>query len=794
MNLNVSFTKAFRDLWENKTRALLVLVALTVGVCCVSTVAVTYSILPREMDKNYLYTDPASATLWVEPLSAELVRTVADLPRIDKAEARAEIVGRYQIAPGEWRTLWLFVIQDFNDIRIDKLTPERGSWPPLKGEILLERTAVKVAKASLGDKVIVKIPNMKERLLTFTGEVHAPGLPPAWVENCVYGYIVPETLSLFGEESSFNQLKILVSDNRFDEASIRRTVYELEDWLEKKGHKVLRIDIPVPGKHVHADLMAAFIAILGAMSLLALVMSGILVTNMITSMVNRQIRQIGIMKAIGGGTGQIMRMYLVVVLVLGSAALSAGIPLGMAFGRMLSDFEAVQMLNFEIFDYRVDLWVYGITILMGSLIPILAAFFPILKAIRITVSDALSDYGVERKSFGSSFIDQWLGRLKSISGSFLLSLRSVFRRRDRLILTLLTLTVAGANLITAFNTGASIDRAVAKKFESTPYDIEVAFSRAYPASDIEWVVRSMDGVRRVETWGYALSSVVLPDDTLGKRLRIIAPIFDSELSPKPPIIAGRWFESGDSNVIVMSDALLKKVKITARLGEEIELDINRRTTTWRLIGISREFLAAGAYVPFDSFISVTREMTLASSIVIKMTNPASTGEITRNLEVKFSEAGFDVYQIWKTEDSRKVVEDHMILITCILLFMAALFIIVGGLGLASTMSLNVLDQTRELGVMRAIGATTGNVLFIFIGEGMFICALSWILGIILSIPYGALMGRIIAVFLESPLDIVFSWDGLFVWFFISFIIGSVSSFFPSWYATRQPVNKILSYE
>jgi hypothetical protein len=54
-----------------------VIIALVVGVVGVSTVAATYSILPREMDKNYLYTDPASATLWVEPLDADIVRTVA---------------------------------------------------------------------------------------------------------------------------------------------------------------------------------------------------------------------------------------------------------------------------------------------------------------------------------------------------------------------------------------------------------------------------------------------------------------------------------------------------------------------------------------------------------------------------------------------------------------------------------------------------------------------------------------------------------------------------------------------
>src|SRR5512139_1013030 len=111
------------------------------------------------MNKNYLYTDPASATLLVTPLDEGLVQMVADMPQIARAEARSEIIGRFQIAPGEWRELWLYVIPDFNNIQVDKFTPEQGAWPPATGEILLERTAVRVAQAKIGDKIVVKIPN-----------------------------------------------------------------------------------------------------------------------------------------------------------------------------------------------------------------------------------------------------------------------------------------------------------------------------------------------------------------------------------------------------------------------------------------------------------------------------------------------------------------------------------------------------------------------------------------------------------------------------------------------------------
>jgi putative ABC transport system permease protein len=795
MTINASWRKAFRDVWENKARALLVILALVVGVVSVGTAAVAYSILPREMDKNYLYTDPASATLWVEPLDQALVQRVADLPQIARAEASSYIVGRFQIAQGEWRELWLYVISDFNHLQVDKFTPEQGAWPPATGEILLERTAVNVAQAKLGNKVIVKIPNLKEQTLSFTGTVHTPGLPPAWVESRVYGYITPETLALFGDGTPLNQLKILVAENQFDKAYIRQTTDELKVWLEKNGRTVSSIDIPEPGKHVHADLMAAFIAMIEAMGLLALVMSSVLVTVMISAMLGQQIRQIGVMKAIGGNAGQIAGIYVVMVLVLGLVALAIGLPISLALGRALSNYEAVQMLNFQIFDDRVDLWVYGLIIVVGLFVPLLAAAAPIIKGSRITVLAALSDYGVEQGKFGNSRMDVWLSNLKGDARTFLLSLRNTFRRRSRLALTLLTLTVAGANFMTAINVAASIDKSIASKFDATPYDIEIAFSQAYPQGEIEQAVSRVGGVARVETWGGARSFVVLSDGTLGKQLRLTAPLVNTQLSPKPPILKGRWLRPDDQNAIVMSDALMKMLNIEAEIGDEILLDINGQKTAWQLVGISREFLANGAYVPFvDSFKQTTAQSSQATNIVVKTTNPALTDEITRNLEIQLDRAGFDVYTMWKTADTRKVMEDHMALMIGILLIMAALFAIIGGLGLASTMSLNVLDRTRELGIMRAIGATTQDILQVIIWEGAFIGALSWVLAVILSIPYSGMMGQVFAVLLKNPINLATSVAGWIIWFFVILAIGSVASALPAWNAAKRPVNEVLAYE
>jgi putative ABC transport system permease protein len=96
--------------------------------------------------------------------------------------------------------------------------------------------------------------------------------------------------------------------------------------------------------------------------------------------------------------------------------------------------------------------------------------------------------------------------------------------------------------------------------------------------------------------------------------------------------------------------------------------------------------------------------------------------------------------------------------------------------------------------MRAIGASTLDVLQIIILEGAFIGALSWVLAVILSIPYSVLLGQVFAVLLKNPINLTTSAEGWIIWFFVIIAIGSVASTFPAWNAAKQPVNEILAYE
>ena len=141
--------KVIRDFWQERTRTALVVLAIALGISAFSTVLSSYAILTRELDEGYLETNPASATLRTDAINDELLTTVSSHPGVGAAEARRSLTGRLKVGPVEWRNLVLFVVKDFENIRVNTLKPQQGAWPPATGEILIERDAVQVARARI---------------------------------------------------------------------------------------------------------------------------------------------------------------------------------------------------------------------------------------------------------------------------------------------------------------------------------------------------------------------------------------------------------------------------------------------------------------------------------------------------------------------------------------------------------------------------------------------------------------------------------------------------------------------
>jgi putative ABC transport system permease protein len=165
------------------------------------------------------------------------------------------------------------------------------------------------------------------------------------------------------------------------------------------------------------------------------------------------------------------------------------------------------------------------------------------------------------------------------------------------------------------------------------------------------------------------------------------------------------------------------------------------------------------------------------------------------MEQQFERAGLRVSSAQTIAQLRAVTISQFNVILVFLLVMAALLAVVGALGLAGAMSINVLERTREIGVMRAVGATGRAVRGIVIGEGALIGVLSWSIGLVLAVPISRLLSNVVGVgFLRTPLSYEFSVQGALIWLVAVLALSAAASLWPARNASRLSVREVLAYE
>ena len=137
----------------------------------------------------------------------------------------------------------------------------------------------------------------------------------------------------------------------------------------------------------------------------------------------------------------------------------------------------------------------------------------------------------------------------------------------------------------------------------------------------------------------------------------------------------------------------------------------------------------------------------------------------------------------------------MVMIYIFLIVMSVIVGSVGALGLMTTMSLNVLERRREMGVLRAIGATPRVVWLMVVVEGLVIGVLSWTIAALLAWPVSKLLGDVLVrAMLRGGVDFEFEPLGLLIWFIVSISVSAAGSFIPAWKASRATVREALAYE
>jgi putative ABC transport system permease protein len=204
-----------------------------------------------------------------------------------------------------------------------------------------------------------------------------------------------------------------------------------------------------------------------------------------------------------------------------------------------------------------------------------------------------------------------------------------------------------------------------------------------------------------------------------------------------------------------------------------------------------------AYTTRRGLAAAVGDARVATAVIVtEARGPGSQAELSRRLRGALQAAGLDVASSQLMSESRRVLEDHLLMVAGFLMIMSQAMIVVGGLGLASTMSLAVLERTREIGVLRAIGARHGAILAMVQIEGLVISIASWALAIPLSVPMSVILGRAFGKIMMPVRTVTLIADpgAVLLWLGVVVVVSVAACAWPAFRALRVTTSAVLAYE
>lgn len=785
--------KVLRDLWSNKTKTILVVLAIAVGLFAFGSVFITQDVLVAGMDSQYRAVNTSNIILSTDPFGDNLLRWVREQPEVGQAQGQASYMLKVYGGDKTYN-LTLIAYDNESNITMNRITPEQGNWPPARKEIFFERASLPLTQSKIGDQVTVELSNGKQYNLTISGTVHDLNAFPGNMVPLPTAYVSLSTLEWLGFSGECNQINIVTKDNITSIPQLGDVAAALKQRLADRGFTVNSTQVRDASEHWAKPVTQGFTLILTGLGFFSLILSAFLVINTITALVAQQKRQIGMMKAVGGTGRQVVSLYLVLVAFYGILALIIALPISMGLSYVFINMVA-HLLNLDITNFHLPLRVFLLEFGAAILVPAIAAALPIMGGVKVPVHEALSDYGIAGKN-RAGILDKALLKVSFLSRPLLLSLRNTFRRKARLALTMGTLILAGTMFIGVMNIRASLDAEFASMFKKY-YDWSVAMGLDgdYPVRGVEARTLNIPGVTAVESQTSTGAQRVTADGTLGYSFGITGVTPTSEFV-KPDISEGRWLLTGDRNALVLTSALSQDMP-DVKVGDRITLRINGEDKNWDIVGMIPQAWDKSAYADFNYLSRVLGTAGETSSLYIRtaQNDGDSQAAMAETVETQLKQSGIKVGSSITQQAIVASNAGQVDFLIYFLLIMAIMSAIIGALGLMGMMSLNVMERTREIGVMRSLGATGRAIAGVVIAEGLIIGIVSWLIAAPLSVPisliFDAMLGSVV---FQAPIAFIFSPLGLVVWLIIVTGIAFIASLLPAYRAMRMSVRETLAYE
>lgn len=788
--------KSYRDLSKRKTRTILTILTIALGVAGISMFAVI-PLMDRAVEEEIQETNMYNVQLEVNDviLSQDDMNNIQDISNVESFEPRCIYFTKFYV--GERRNdVILIGLNNFNDQNVDIITRNSGTDPGLL-QVLTESGNIRndVFTEGKGNSIRIIDHDGIEVSMEITGEGRCLAYSGLTNMGVAVFYTSLESVQTIGNLSGYNVLSFKFEETSGDDTE--RTIEDIRDYLVTNTSVIAFAEYPEireegnwPGKEILSTIMTIFYSI----TVVALFCSIFLISNTMHTIISEQKNEIASMKAIGATRAQVFRSYLRTSGLLGLIGASLGAIIGAAITLTFINFLGGTLGVSP--GFMVHIPTILVSIIVGLSVTILASFPALLSTLRVTIREAMDSHGIATK-FGSSSIDRALKRTGWFPRTVQLGFRNAGRQKRRSISTIIQVSIAVGVMLGMMAFGFSLDKAVSKEYDNWGHDIKVQGleTTGKPFSeDLGSVIEGIDGVNEVEA--YIQSGVQYKDVefiAFGLHYDTITILHEKI------IVEGRWFTANDeierARVFVISEAISKRAGIG--YGDVVPLMTATGEYEFTVVGISSSLMYNGmsTFFPFETMRDILKKGDIVTGFYLTTEN--STHEeidvVSTLVEDSLLELGYSAYtEVWYVLERANNMQNQMI--ANVVYIVGSIVVLITLIGLMSTLTMNILERTKEVGMLRCIGAVAKDIRRIFGSEGMLMVFLGWALGI----PVGYLIGRLVWKAFVGVMDVdppfFYPVINIFLVLVITLLIAIIVIQFPLRRATKLKPGDAIRYQ
>jgi putative ABC transport system permease protein len=420
------------------------------------------------------------------------------------------------------------------------------------------------------------------------------------------------------------------------------------------------------------------------------------------------------------------------------------------------------------------------------------------------VRQAMSSYGL-----GGDFTSGRVARTveqaaqRFLPAAYAMAVANTFRRRSRLALSLLVLITAGAMFLMVMTLSSSINATLDGEFGRRNYDISMQFNQRQRMDHATQLAQSTGGVTNAAVWYRQPASILLAGrkaKEAGAGTEIVGVPLDNSMY-RPLVVKGRWLAPGDQRAIVMGEE--SAADNAVRVGDRITVDLGQgRETGWQVVGLYKVVFGFGyrtdaLYAPMDAVLEAAKKNSRGTQLYVRTLGqaPAEVRRIADRLNSTFQAQGMKVRSTDTIQSLRQAADSQYAVLIAMLLVLAVIVAVVGGVGLTGSLAISVVERTREIGVLRAIGARSRTINGMFLTEALLQGVLSWAV----AVPVAFLLGRPLAnalgrVMFSADLAYRFDASAVGIWLAAILVISALASVLPARRAAQINVRQSLAYE